>query len=163
MSQIKTEIHNIEYIYKVEDYDIYSKVDKVILSYDLNDLSSVYLFKPNGNLLVHLGEANVFNKPVQYGPQAEHNKIAVEKQRLKEINERKEAELAEKTAIADETSMLMGRFTNKVESEYNETLFLSSSIPKEGIPLAARTIKKAVGSGYNTDNDFVLKSIINDY
>lgn len=160
---IKTEMHGIEYIYHVEDYGIYSKESKVVLSYDLSDLSSVYLFKPNGNLLIYLGEANVFNKPVQYGPQAEHNKIATEKKRQKEITERKEADLQEKTAIADETPLLMGRFTNKAESEYNETLFLTSSNPKEGISHPTTTIKKAVGSDYNTDNDFVLKSIINDY
>ncbi|SNA83194.1 conserved hypothetical protein [Flavobacterium psychrophilum] len=154
---ILTEFHKTEYIYQVEDYEVYSKIDKVIISYDLNDLSNVYLFKPNGNLLIHLGEANLFNKPVQYGPQAEHNKIATEKARIKEINERKEAELAEKIAIADEVPMLMGRFTNKSDAENNETLVLLEQFE------AQKTNKKAVGSTYNTNNDFDLTLIKTNY
>lgn len=154
---ILTEFHKTEYIYQVEDYEVYSKIDKVIISYDLNDLSNVYLFKPNGNLLIHLGEANLFNKPVQYGPQAEHNKIATEKARIKEINERKDSELAEKTAIADEVPMLMGRFTNKNDAENNETLVLLEQFE------AQKSNKKAVGSTYNTNNDFDLTLIKTNY
>ncbi len=154
---ILTDFHKTEYIYQVEDYEVYSKIDKVIISYDLNDLSNVYLFKPNGNLLIHLGEANLFNKPVQYGPQAEHNKIATEKARIKQVNERKDAELNEKIAIADEVPMLMGRFTNKNDSENNETLVLLEHFE------AQKTIKKAVGSTYNTNNDFDLTLIKTNY
>jgi hypothetical protein len=155
---IKTEIHNTEYIYQVSDYGIYSKLDKVIISYDLEDLSQVYLFKPNGDLLIHLGEAEIFNRPVQYGPQAQHNVIAKEKARLKQIEERKEMELEEMTVLADETPLLMGRFTNKHEAEEAETVVLLNDEPR------IKTIKKAVGSSY-TSNDFKInsKSILNEY
>ncbi|QEE51067.1 transposase family protein [Flavobacterium alkalisoli] len=142
---IKTEIQKTERIYQV-DYEVMSNEAEVIISYDMEDLSFVYLFKSKGAFLVHLGEAQEFSKPQLYGPQAEYNKLAEAKQRLADIEARKQAELEEKTGY-DDVSLIMGRFTNKQDAERAETALLlqSAQIENEGI-------KKAVGSTYNTTN-----------
>ena len=140
---IKIEINRAEYLYKVDNYDIYKKEKKVILSYDMNDLNQIYLFKPKKHFLIHLGEAQIYEKPMPYGPQAEFDKIAKEKQRLKEIELRKKQHLEEITtdADADEVELLMGRHTNKQAAEIATTKLLTKS-PK------VISLKKAAGSEF---------------
>ena len=119
---IKTDIQKGEYIYHVDDFEVMSHEKQVVMSYDLEDLTNVHLFKQKGDMLVYLGDAELFEKPQPYGPQAEHAKISKEKQRLKTIEERKAAELAQTIGISNEIDLLMGRFTNKSASENAETL-----------------------------------------
>jgi hypothetical protein len=156
--QIKTEIQKAEYIYHIDDFEIYGNNKEVVISYDLNNLDKVYLFKPSGNFFIHLGQAELFEKPQPYGPQAEFNKIAKEKQRLKDIEERHAKILQEATADANELDFLMGRYTNKKAAENAETL----RILKEAETVKSKPIKKAVGSDINTSNslDIDLDSYI---
>lgn len=143
---VKTEIQKAEYIYQINDYEILSKEAEVIISYDMEDLSSVYLFKSKGAYLIHMGEAELFDKPVVHGPQAEFNRVAVEKQRIADIERMKQAELEEKTGYNNEAALLMGRFTNKQEAENAETTLLLNDIRNE------KPLKKAVGSDFSTTN-----------
>lgn len=145
---IKTEIQNIEFIYQVNDYQILSNEPEVIISYDMEDLTFVYLFKPKGDYLIHLGEAEQFNRIQKYGPQAEFNRVNTEKIRLAEIEKLRQEELEEKKGYNNDVALMLGRFTNKYEAENAETVHLLNSIKNtENTP-----IKKAVGSGYNTAN-----------
>ncbi|RWW91836.1 integrase catalytic domain-containing protein [Flavobacterium cerinum] len=145
---IKTEIQNIEFIYQVNDYQILSNEPEVIISYDMEDLTFVYLFKPKGDYLIHLGEAEQFNRIQKYGPQAEFNRVNTEKIRLAEIERLRQEELEEKKGYNNDVALMLGRFTNKYEAENAETVHLLNSIKNtENTP-----IKKAVGSGYNTAN-----------
>ena len=147
--QIKTEIQKAEYIYHIDDFDIYSNYKQVILSYDLNNLDKVHLFKPSGNLFIYLAEAQLFEKPQPYGPQAEFDKIAKAKQRLKDIEALKEKELTKLTTGtgANELDLMMGRFTHKQSAENAETVRILNDIEN-------KPIKKAVGSDVNTSNSF---------
>ncbi|MBL7868850.1 MAG: DDE-type integrase/transposase/recombinase [Flavobacterium lindanitolerans] len=150
---IKTEIQGMEYIYQVEDYDILSTEPEVIISYDMEDLSTVYLFKKaKDNFLIHLGEAQEFKRVVIHGPQAEFNRVNTEKQKQAEIERKKAEELEEKKGYNNDVALLMGRFTDKAEAENAETVFLLNSIeePKK------RTHKKAVGSDFSTANSLEI-------
>lgn len=143
---IKTEIQNAEYIYQVNDYEILSQEPEVIISYDMEDLSAVYLFKPKGAYLVHLGEAEQFERPLIHGPQAEFNRVNKEKQRLAEIERRKAEELEEKMGYNNDVALLMGRFTDKASAENAETaILLNEALRATEVPL-----KKAAGSVYST-------------
>lgn len=145
---IKTDIHNIEFIYQVTDYEILSKEAEVIISYDMEDLSSVYLFKPKGSLLVHLGEAQEFKRVMIHGPQAEFNRLNTEKLRQAEINRLRAEELEEKKGYNDDAALLLGRFTKKNEAELAETAILLNMVEEtQNLP-----IKKAVGSDFSTAN-----------
>ncbi len=146
---IKTEIQSAEYWYKIDDYEIFSKTERVILSYDLNDLSQVYLFKKREHLLVYLGIANEYETIQPYGPQAEFNRIAEEKARIKAIEIQKAAELEEKTQGFDEVAMLMGRYTNKDEAETAE----SHRLHNEANNTKDIELKRAAGSDVDTSSD----------
>lgn len=144
---IKTEIQGIEFIYQVNDYEILSQEPEVIISYDMEDLSSVYMFKPKGSFLIHLGEAQEFKRVIIHGPQAEFNRVNQEKQRQAEIERKRAEELEEKQGYSNDVSLLMGRFTNKYEAENAETVLLLNSVQTQNEP-----IKKAVGSDFSTTN-----------
>lgn len=149
---ISTEIQGSTFHYKIEDYNIISRVPEVILSYDLNDLSKVHIFKKNKDkkhLLIHLCVAHSFEEVQTYSPQAEFNRIATEKARIKEINEKRAAELAKHTPVYDEVSHLMGRFTIKDESETADTIRLLN----EAYSTEFKPIKKAVGSDLEGTSD----------
>ncbi len=149
---ITTEIQGATYHFKIEDYNIISKEPEVILSYDLNDLSKVYIFKVSKDkkkkhLLVHLCEAHSFEEIQTYSPQAEFNRIAIEKARIKAINDQRATELAAHAPVYDEVAHLMGRFTTKDEAENADTIRLLNEATEEPVLI----LKKAVGS---TPNDF---------
>ena len=161
---IKTEIYKATYYFQIEDYEILSKYKEVIISYDVNDLSSVYLFTAKNHFLVHLGTAVAFEEIQPYGPQAEFNRIAKEKQRQKAIDDKRNAELATLTGTAaDEVELLMGRFTDKGTKENTESIRLLN----EANSNETKAIKKAVGSEFeDSDNssDIDLVSLtINQY
>lgn len=122
---ISTEIQGAEYHFKIEQYEIFSKEPEVILSYDLEDLSRVYVFKKKHHFLVYLCEAKEFDPPQTYGPQAEFNRISIEKTRIKEINKRRKEELDELTQNADEVALMMGRFTQKDEATEAESIIMN--------------------------------------
>jgi hypothetical protein len=146
---ITTEIQGATYHFKIEDYSIISKEPEVILSYDLNDLSKVFVFKKKHHFLVYLAEAHSFEEVQTYSPQAEFNRIATEKARIKAIYDQRELELSQHTPVYDEVAHLMGKFTIKDEAENADTIRLLNEATEEPISV----LKKAVGSDVNTSND----------
>lgn len=139
--QIRTDIQKAEYIYHVDNFEVQANHKEVILSYDLEDLDTVYLFKQRGDLLVYLCEAGQFRKPQPYGPGKETANIAAAILRLQGIEKRKEEELKKATAAAaGEVELMMGRFTEKAEAEEAETARLL--LPEKE---QKTTYKKAVG------------------
>jgi len=146
--QIKTEIQKIECYFRTDDYDIFTNHDRVILSYDLGDLSTAQIFEARNGLLVHLGAVSRFEAVQIYGPQAEHGRIAKEKQRIRQINEMKQAELEEMTAQGDEVALMMGRLTDKSAAEQNESLILQD-----------QPMKKVANSDVYEDDDVEINPI----
>lgn len=157
---IVTEIFKTEYIYQVSDYQIISNYPEVIISYELEDLSSVFLFTAKNHFLIHLGSAQLYNRPQIYGPQAEFNRIAKEKERIAKINALREAELSEKTGKADEVQLMLGRKTKKDVAEETETIrLLNEANNSEKV----KPMKKAVGSDTNSPDIDLRSLILNQY
>ena len=156
--QIRTEIQKAEYIYHVDNFEVQANHKEVILSYDLEDLDTVYLFKQRGDLLVYLCEAGQFRKPQPYGPGKENANITAARLRLQGIENRKEEELKKAiAAAAGEVELMMGRFTAKTAAEEAETTRLL--LPeKETEPKT--TYKKAVGDDL-TDSLDIENYIVN--
>ena len=119
--QIRTEIQKAEYLYHVDDFEVQAGHKEVIMSYDLEDLDKVWLFKQRGDLLVYLCQAGQFRKPQPYGPGKETANIVAASLRLKGIEKRKAEELKKATAAAGEVELMMGRFTEKTAAEEAET------------------------------------------
>lgn len=148
---ITTEIQGGTYHYQISEYEIFSKEPEVIVSYDLSDLSKVYIFKKKQHFLVYLCEAQEFEETQPYGPQAEFNRIAAQKARIKAVNDKRAEELKEHTQVYDESSHLMGKFTIKDEAENADTIRLLNETYNEQEP-----IKKAVGSGFDTSDSLEI-------
>ncbi|WP_051336222.1 Mu transposase C-terminal domain-containing protein [Aquimarina latercula] len=119
---IRTEIHKVDYVYQISDYELMKKHKSVILSYDLEDLSTVHVFRENDGMLIHVTAAKLFNKPTKYGPDAEWNRITTERHRLQQIKERKSEDLELQTAVFSEVDFMMGRFTSKTKNETERIL-----------------------------------------
>ena len=157
--QIRTEIQKAEYIYHVDDFEVQAAHKQVILSYDLEDLDKVYLFRQRGDMLVYLCQAGQFRKPQPYGPGKEITNITDARLRLKGIEKHKEEELKKAiAAAAGEVELMMGRFTEKTAAEDAETarlLLLSETEEKTAY-------KKAVGddlTGYLDIDDYIINQM----
>ena len=156
--QIRTEIQKAEYHYQVDDFEVQAHHKHVIMSYDLEDLDKVFLFKQRGDLLVYLCEAGQFRKPQPYGPGKETGDIAAAGLRLKGIEERKAKELKNAmAAAANEVALIMGPFTEKTAAEAAETARL---LPAETEEKTA--YKKAAGdelTGSLDIDDYIVNQL----
>lgn len=142
--QISTEIvkMNFDYMISPANYDIISNYfgKKVWMTYDLNDLSAVFLWEKNGNLLKSLCDADIFEAPNLKGPNKEFGKLSKAKERAKIIAEMKENDLA--TMIGEDEGM-MGIYTDKSKATAFEDSFNDDYKPP---------IKKVSGDNYSDDD-----------
>jgi len=157
---ILKEIHGMPYYYQVEDYSVFSQYENVWLSYDLEDMSTAYIFDKKDNLYLHLCEASQIDDVQLYGPDAEFNKLNALKQRQKEIEAQKVAEL-ETITLGDEVSLMMGRYTQKQEAEMADSVRLLNESKEYS---SKEPLKKAVGdsledNAYDSD-DVDLASLV---
>ncbi|SDE82092.1 transposase, partial [Riemerella columbipharyngis] len=131
--QFHLEIHGVKFYYQiaVENYEAIAKTHnkRVIVSYDLDDLSSVFLWKAHGNLLVSICEAEELKQIVKYGPGKDLGRIAQQKARERQIETLKESNLDEYTAAANEEELLLGIHTNKQKANAFEDYYHSVNIP----------------------------------
>ncbi|AZB17606.1 transposase [Chryseobacterium indologenes] len=156
--QFVTEFVGLEFDYMISPayYDIISNYfnKKVVVTYDLNDLSIVFLWEKNGNLLKSLCEAEFFEKVQNKGKNPELGKISQAKARAKAIAEMKENELAE---MIGEDSSMMGIYTDKKAINAFEDSFNDDSY---SVPL-----RKASGADYTPEDieDAILKNTSQNY
>lgn len=146
--QFHLEIQGVKIYYQIpaEHYEIIAKTHnkKVIVSYDLDDLSEVYLWKEHGNLLVSLCEAEELKQIVKHGPGKNVGEISKLKARERHIEALKQADLEQYTAVANEEELLLGIHTNKQKANAFEDYYNEVNIP----------LKKVSGSDIIPPDDF---------
>ncbi len=144
--QFHLEIQGVEFYYQIsaENYEAIAKTHnkKVVISYDLDDLSEVYLWKEHGNLLASICEAQEVKQVVKYGPGKELGRISQLKARERQIEELKQVQLDQYTAVANEEELLLGIHTNKQKANAFEDYYNEVNIP----------LKKASGSDIAPDD-----------
>ena len=106
----------------------------------MDDLSAVFLWEKNGNLLKSLCDADIFDAPQMKGPNKEFGKLSKAKERAKAIAEMKENELA--TMIGEDAG-LMGIYTEKSKANAFEDSFNDDFKPP---------LKKASGDSFSADD-----------
>jgi hypothetical protein len=123
---IKTEIFKTEYYFRTKDYSIISKYPKVIMCYDLEDLSHIHLYAPGKKVLsLYLGTAYNNEKAQVFGPNAQFNQLAKQKQIIAEIEEKKAQELSQyRQASGFDANLLMAGIAPKGNYESAETGYL---------------------------------------
>ena len=154
---IETEIVNVKFQYTISPayYDVISNYfgKKIVMTYDLNDLSVAYLWEKNGNLLKSLCDVELFDKPQIHGPNKEFGKVAKAKERAKAIAELKENDLA---SMIGEDSAMMGIYSEKSKITAFEDSFTEDY---------KMSLKKASGDDISDDDvsDAFYNNISNQY
>lgn len=121
---IKTEIQRVEYLYTVQQYQTLAHYKEVVLCYDMDDLSRVYLFEATDDVnRKYLGEAVEQRALQMYGPTADR-KTGTAKARLKELEERRKADLELLTSAGSEVALLLGSYTDKADAANAENEWL---------------------------------------
>ncbi|MDY3530292.1 transposase family protein [Riemerella anatipestifer] len=122
--QFHIEVMGVKFHYMISEkyYDVISNYQnqRVVVSYDMEDLSEVHLWIKNGNLLMLLCSVEEFKKVVKYGPNAELGRISQAKARQRRIQEMKEEQYNKIISGVGEEALLMGIHTNKAEANQYE-------------------------------------------
>lgn len=156
--QFVTEFVGVEFDFMISPayYDIMSNYfnKKVVVTYDLSDLSHVFLWEKNGNLLKSLCDAEFLAKVKNKGKNPELGKISQIKARAKAIAELKENDL---NSMIGEDAAMMGMYTDKkainaYEDNYTD---IGYSAP----------LKKASGDGISPEDieDAILNNTSLNY
>lgn len=112
--QISTEIYGVKMDYFISPayYDIIKNyhLESVVLSYDLEDLSVVYLWEKHGILLKSLCEAEFFVPAKTKGPNKAMQQIGVAKAREKAIESLKQDDYNQ---VIGEENLMLGKYGKK--------------------------------------------------
>ena len=113
------------------DYNIISNYQgqRVVVSYDMEDLSEVHLWRKQDNFLISLCSVSEFKKIVKYGPNAELGRISEAKARQRRIKEMQEADFNRIISGVGEEALLMGIHTKKEEANAFEDEYNTFIIP----------------------------------
>jgi len=127
---IRMRIHQAEYVYRIDDYDIIANYKKVTLYYDLEDLSSVHLFAPGDDInAAYLGEAMEEEAIQMYGPKKDYEKLAKAKQARAQVREQRDQELEELVNDAGpEVDLLLAAVTNKTTVDDAQSRWLEERV-----------------------------------
>lgn len=116
--QLKIEYQGIEYLYWIARKDLIFEYEKFRVSYDIDDMTNVYLFDENNHFL---SEATVQKTITMHGNNVDYNALAKSKAKLKEVEQVRNERRNERVG---EASLLMGGSVSKLEYEASETAFL---------------------------------------
>lgn len=137
---IKTEILNTEYFFQTTDYSIVSKYNKVIMCYDLEDLSHVHLYAPGKKALsLYLGIADHLKRAQVFGPDAKYNDLGKQESIIKNIQEQREQELNTlKQAAGFDVNLLLAGHASKGDYEQAESNYLRNEWDDDTVSINVR-------------------------
>ena len=142
--QIVTEILGVKMNYFISPtyYDVIKNyhTESVVMTYDIEDLSVVFLWTQHGQLLKSLCEAEYFEPAQKFGPNKVMQQVGVAKAREKAINELKELDYQE---TIGEENLMLGRYGKKDELNTADDYYNNNEIP----------MKKVSGSDVLPDNN----------
>lgn len=128
---IRTEIRGVEHIYRVDDYDILSRRNQVLLAYDMENLNRVWLFEADGaNELApaYLGAVESLQRVQVFGPTADYKALGKDQGRRNKIETKRRNELETIAAAGSPVHILLNGMGSKAEAEAAETSLLSASM-----------------------------------
>lgn len=113
--QITTEIYGVKMHYVIDqnyNYDIIKNyhLESVVLSYDIEDLTTVYLWEKHGILLKSLCDAEFFVPAKTKGPNKNLQQVGVAKAREKAIESMKQADYDQ---MIGEENLMLGKYGKK--------------------------------------------------
>ncbi len=139
---ISTEINSVSYLYEVTDYEVLSNQKMVVLAYDIEDLSVVYLFETTKNVVPkYLGTARQAKAAQIYGPNANFKQLGKSKQRIAEIDTKRKENLKTLQGEVGEEVMLMG-----VRSDKNAVMQYENGWVNDGAVGVVNKVDESDGS-----------------
>ena len=126
-SMIRTEIQRGEYHYAVNDYETIKNHRTVLLAYDLEDLSTAWVFEDDEKRLLNprcLCEAPLLERVQVFGPQADYKALGRDTRRRGETENKRTAELENIRQQGSEVTLLLNGLAPKSEAETAETAWL---------------------------------------
>jgi hypothetical protein len=144
-----TEIQKYQFIYRCTDHKIVSKYDKVMIVYQMEDLSKVYLYEVSDKpVKLFLGEAAEADQPQIYGANTSFDTLAKQIAIVKEMKEQQQQEYQYKVASgSDIVSLLKPTSTKKHQYNMVEDSFLLNSYGNGMESNNLQTVSKRTGTG----------------
>ena len=125
---IKTDIQKVEYFYRVDEYTTLSEHTKVRLCYDMEDLTTVYLYADSDEInRQYLGTATEQRRAQLYGPDADMSGIGKGKEKIAAIEAARKEHFKVLTQVADdgdEVDILLAGLAQKGAKSNAETAWL---------------------------------------
>ncbi len=133
---IVTEIQKQTYYFRCPDTEVFGKHGKVLMIYDLEDLSHVSLYSiTDGPIKQYLGKAAEVIPAQRYGPDADWGIIATRKAELKQLDDFREQEFEYKATgtdgIFDITSLIAPMSVIKSQANNTESQFMTDTAPPD--------------------------------
>ena len=121
---ILTEIMRVTYTYVIDDVAVIAKYASVLLNYDLEDLSTVYLYKPGADgQLDYLCTAYAQREVQMYGPDRDYSALGKAEARIKRIDDYRNS-LIDQHGDVSELELLLGGLNAKDDYAAAETAWL---------------------------------------
>jgi len=131
---IRTEIQRSEYLYQVNDYDILKHHRTVLLAYQFEDLTRVFLFEDGDENATNpkcLGAVEMLERVQVFGPDADMKALGRDNKRLNDINKRRKEDLDNIRNAGSEMHLMLAGMGSKSEAEEAESQYLAESIGTE--------------------------------
>lgn len=120
-------IRDVKYCYRCTDYNVVSQYPEVLVSYDLEDLSHVHIYKLSDNIIKqYLGRVDQEQQAQRYGSKATWGVMATNKAKIVHLKQQQQHELQQKIAVGSDYMVLLNPMSvSKAESEQNESSYLN--------------------------------------
>lgn len=132
-SMVRTEIQKAEYHYAVRDYDTIKNHRTVLLAYDLEDLTTAWLFEDDDKRLLNprlLCEAELIPRVQVFGPEADYKSLGRDKARKGLTENKRRQELQEIRGAGSDVTMLLNGLAPKGAAEEAESRWLLEQLEK---------------------------------
>lgn len=124
---IEITIRDIKFCYRCTDYSVISQHPEVLVSYDLDDLSHIHIYKPSDNVIKqYLGRVDAEEQAQRYGSKPTWGVVATNKAKIMKLEQQQAEDLQQKIAVgADYMGLLTPMTVSKADKEENESRYLN--------------------------------------
>lgn len=153
---IRTEIQKLEYLYRVDDYEVLKSHRTVMLAYELDDLGRAWIFADDDRRLLNpqlLGEVRSLERVQVFGPGADYKSLGKDTKRRNDISRQRQAELDTIRGQGSEVNLLLAGMGRKGEAEAAETAHLLEHID-DTQPRRLLLTEPTPGQQDDNDDDF---------
>lgn len=124
---IEIVVRGITYCYRCTDYNVVSNYPEVLVSYSLDDLSHIHIYKPSDKIIKqYLGRVEIEKQAQRYGSKANWGTLSLNAAKISKLEHDQHEELQAKMAVgSDIMSLLSPMSMSKGDKEQAESEYLN--------------------------------------